>query len=134
MIKSGGRTRQENRERNKKRSRCTPAQTPRRNHKQSNNTRVTSNDPVEASHLQLTIITWNIDGFSGDAKRLEVLSRFWRLEADVAVLTETHLLDEDIFYDPPGVGERFFKIRMDHYGISDWRNREPGGQRGGGEC
>ena len=82
----------------------------------------------EEEVLEVRLVTWNIDGFRDGARRLTILSCLWAWEVDIAILTETHLRDEDIFTDPPGhegdKNKRIFKIKMDNYSIADWHNRD----------
>ena len=54
--------------------------------------------PTELGRLPIKFVTRNTDGFSNPARRFEILAHLWYLRADVAALTETHLLDEDIFF------------------------------------
>ena len=68
------------------------------------------------------LLTWSVDGFREGERRLAVLSHLWEWGVDIAILTETHLRDEDIFKEPPGqegvVSKRIFKIKMDNYAIA----------------
>ena len=43
---------------------------------------------------------------------------------DIAILTESHLKDGDIFEDPGEGKERITRMRLEHYCIAHWRNRE----------
>ena len=52
---------------------------------------------IEIKGLTLRILTWNVDGFRDPARRITIESALWKNKADIAVLTESHLLDEDIF-------------------------------------
>ena len=65
--------------------------------------------------ITLKIMTWNVDGFSTAARRLAVVSYLWRHHVDIAVITETHLFDGDIFVEQEGSRERIMKIQLDHY-------------------
>ena len=47
--------------------------------------------------MTLRIMTWNIDGFNDPAQRLSVVAYSWKHRVDIAVLAESHLLDEGIF-------------------------------------
>ena len=52
---------------------------------------------------------------------------------DVAVLTETHLIDEDMEYVHPVSGERVPLFTMKNFIVANWRNRESEvGRRKGG--
>ena len=53
------------------------------------------------------------------------MSYLWEQKVDIAVATESHLLDDDIFTDPGEGKERKIKIQLDHYRVVRWRNREP---------
>ena len=75
--------------------------------------------------ITLRIMTWNVDGFNDPAKRLAVVSYLWEQKVDIATVTESHLLDDDIFTDPGEGEERIMKIQLDHYRVVRWRNREP---------
>ena len=72
----------------------------------------------------LRIMTWNVDGFNDPAHRITITSYLWRQNVDIAVFTESRLLDSDIFRGPEGGGERTMLIVLDHYKILHWRNRE----------
>ena len=63
----------------------------------------------------LRIMTWNIDGFNDPTRRLSVAAYLWKHRVDIAILTESHLLDEDIFQDPGEGEERILPIKLDHY-------------------
>ena len=54
---------------------------------------------LSVRNTTLRIVTWNIDGSNDPAQRLSVVAHLWQLRVDIAVLTESHLLDEDIFLD-----------------------------------
>ena len=75
--------------------------------------------------ITLRIMTWNVDGFNDPAKRLAVVSYLWEQKVDIATVTESHLLDDDIFTDPGEGEERIMKIQLDHYRVARRRNREP---------
>ena len=70
-------------------------------------------------------MTWNVDGFNDPACRITITSYLWRQDVDIAVITESHLRDEDNFTDLGESKERHTRIRLDHYQIAHWRNREP---------
>ena len=79
---------------------------------------------VEVRGKTLRLMTWNIDDFNTHDRRLEIASHLWRDKVDIAILTESHLKDEDI-YEAPGEGkERVYRIKLDHYNIAHWHNRE----------
>ena len=64
--------------------------------------------------IALRIATWNVDGFSEPTRFLEIASFLWRRKVDIAVLTESHLLGDDIFF---GLGEgegRIMRLQLDH--------------------
>ena len=67
-------------------------------------------------------------GFRESERRLAILSCLWAWDVDIAILTERHLRDEDIFLEPRGhegdISKRIFRIKMDNYGIAGWHNRE----------
>ena len=78
--------------------------------------------------VDVCILTWNIDGFRDKDRRMLIWSCLLEWGADIAILTESHLRDEDIFYYPPGcsgdVSKRIYKIKMDNYHIANWSNRD----------
>ena len=69
-------------------------------------------------------MTWNVDGFNTVDRRLEIVSYLWKKGVDIAILTESHLKDEDIYTDPGDGKERVMLIKLDHYNITHWHNRE----------
>ena len=71
----------------------------------------------------LRIATWNIDGFTTEAKRLEVTQFLRERRVDIAVLTEPHLRDGDIFFVKQKE-EQCFRFEIRHFKILHWRNRE----------
>ena len=81
----------------------------------------------------LKILTWNVDGLKGRAKKLAVETYLWEHQVDVAVLTETHLIDEDMVTIHPTTGEHIPKITMSNYIVANWHNRESevGHKKGG---
>ena len=92
----------------------------------------------KVNELDICILTWNADGFGERGRQLLILSCLWSWGVDIAVLTESHLRDEDIFYGPPGSenkeGKRVYTIKMDNYLIDDWRNRDASEVPIGGVC
>ena len=74
--------------------------------------------------MTLRIATWDVDGFSDPAQRLSIVAHLWKLRVDIAVLTESHLLDEDIFLGRRKGKKRIPLITIDHYKIAHWHNRE----------
>ena len=84
--------------------------------------------------LTLRILTWNVDGFKDPTRRLAIESVLWKNKVDIAVLTESHLLDEDIFTTSSEGKERIMKLKLEHYKVIHWHNRESSvTQRCGGE-
>ena len=79
---------------------------------------------IEIKGLTLRILTWNVDGFRDPARRITIESALWKNKADIAVLTESHLLDEDIFTSTAEGKERIMKIHLTHYKVAHWHNRE----------
>ena len=79
---------------------------------------------VHLRSTNLRIMTWNVDGFNDHARRLAITSHLWKHKVDIAVLTESHLLDEDIFLDPGEGKERIMRIQLAHYTIKHWHSRE----------
>ena len=79
---------------------------------------------TDVHNATLRIMTWNVEGFATAARRLKIISFLWTKRVDIAVLTESHLLDEDIVTDPSDGKERIMHIQLDHYCIAHWRNRE----------
>ena len=67
---------------------------------------------------------WNVEGFDTTDRILEIVSYLWRCKVDIAILTESHLTDDDIFEYPGKETERVLRINLDHYNIAHWRNRE----------
>ena len=43
---------------------------------------------------------WNADGFNDPVKSMGILTHLWVMRVEIAVLTESHLLYEDILQDP----------------------------------
>ena len=81
----------------------------------------------------LKIITWNVDGLNDRTKILAVETYLWEQQVDVAVLTETHLFDEDMEFEHPTTGERVPIFAMKNFIVANWRNRESeAGRRKGG--
>ena len=74
--------------------------------------------------LTLRLLTWNVDGFKDPARRIAIESTLWKNKVDIAILTESHLLDEDIFIIPADGKERIMKIHLAHYKVAHWHNRE----------
>ena len=78
--------------------------------------------------VDLCLLTWNVDGFRNQDRRMIIASCLWKWEVDIAILTESHLWDEDIFFDPPGSSgeesKRIYKIKMGNYYIANWHNRD----------
>ena len=82
--------------------------------------------------LGFRMVTWNIDGFNDPPRRLAILTYLWEHDVDLAILTESHLRDEDIFHVPKPGGERILRIPMQHYRVIHWRNRESAEERRSG--
>ena len=84
-------------------------------------------EDVHTKAIDICILTWNVDGFRDKERRVVILSCLLQWGVDIAVLTESHLRDEDIFYDPPGAdgdeSRRIYKIKMDDFYIANWHNR-----------
>ena len=79
------------------------------------------------------MITWNVDGFTNELRRLEVTKYLWAQKVDIAIITESHLREEDIVVPQEGSGkERIFKFKLDGYDIVDWSCRESETVRIGG--
>ena len=92
-----------------------------------------SGSATNVRNTNIRLLTWNVDGFSTAARRLKIVSYLWNNNVDIAILTESHLLDEDIYTDPGDGKERIMHIQLDHYHIAHWRNRESSvGRRCGG--
>ena len=81
-----------------------------------------SEDNVRSTSLR--IMTWNVDGFNDPARRLAITSYLWKHKVDIAVITESHLLDKDIFQDPGDGKERIMRLKLEHYHVIHWHNRE----------
>ena len=71
-------------------------------------------------------MTWNVDGFGYPARRLLITTYLWEQSVDIAIITETHLTDEDIYKEvgEKEKAERIMLIQLDHYRLIHWRNRE----------
>ena len=65
-------------------------------------------------HTTVRLLTWNVDGFNSPPQRLSICSFLWKHKVDIAILTETHLLDSDIFRVSPITGDRIILIQLDH--------------------
>ena len=48
---------------------------------------------LQLRNTTLRIMTWNADGFNDPARRITITSYLWRQDVDIAVLTESHLLE-----------------------------------------
>ena len=73
----------------------------------------------------MRILTWNVDGSTHATRRLEIENYLWEHDVDIAILTESHLKDEDLFARQPyGDREKKFRFKLNHYKIIGWRNRE----------
>ena len=81
-------------------------------------------EPKFVRSANVRIMTWNIDGFNDPSRRLMITTFLWENKVDIAVLTESHLLDEDIYKDPGDGKERIMLIQLSHYKIAHWYNRE----------
>ena len=69
--------------------------------------------------VEIKILSWNVDGFRERARQLLILSCLWGWRVDIAIITESRLRGEDIFFGPPGSnGEESkgtYKLQMNNY-------------------
>ena len=76
------------------------------------------NRAPKVKKMNLRIMNWNIDGFDDPTQRLNVGAYLWKHRVDIAVLTESRLLDEDIFQDMGKRKGNIPRIKIDHYRIA----------------